>query len=116
MVFQEVVPSRACANSTAQKRPLSRGLEHSVSRLSRFERLHGKAVRNAAIPFRVELLALRQTLVVWLHLWSCKHGEGTQTKDSEQQTQRSKAVEHGSRRKRAHFTFSYSCVKNRRFS
>ena len=67
--------------------------------VSGLKRRHGKAVGNAAIAFRMKLLALRQTLMVWLDLWGSHNGKGTEAEDSEQQAQRSETIQHGFRRR-----------------
>ena len=79
-----------------KKAPSSGAFEHSVRSLSRCERLHWKAVGNAAVAFRMELQALRQTLMVWLDLRSGDDGEGAKTKDGHHQAEGSNV--HDSRR------------------
>ena len=81
------------------KKALSRALsEHSRGSLSA-QGLHGEAIRNSAIANGVKLLAFSQACVIGLHLWSSNQDKDAQATNGEQETKRSEAVKHGSRRR-----------------
>lgn len=79
-----------------KKAPSSGAFEHSVRSLSRCERLHWKAVGNAAVAFRVKLQAFVKPCLVGHCLRSGNDGEGAKTKDGHHQAEGSNV--HDSRR------------------
>jgi hypothetical protein len=80
-----------------EKRPCQGPLGNLRKKSLSLEGFYGEAIRNSAIAYGVELLALGQALVIGLHFRRSVNGKGSYAKNGEQKAQGSKLVKHDSR-------------------